>query len=197
MGSDTCGSIRNPASHNNLVGLRGTQGLSSRTGIVPLSSTQDIGGPIARTHHRSGASCSTRPSAPIRPMPSTAASAGHIPASYRAGLRADAIKGARIGVVRSLFGTAPEDQEVDDSRQSRARRTEEGRRRRHRRRRSRPRRSAARQLDDQLRLQVRSRRLSRPRRSRAGEVARRDSRPRPVSHGARGDVPAAQRRRAA
>ena len=49
MGSDTCGSIRNPASHNNLVGLRGTQGLSSRTGIVPLSSTQDIGGPIART----------------------------------------------------------------------------------------------------------------------------------------------------
>ena len=49
MGSDTCGSIRIPASHNNLVGLRGTQGLSSRTGIVPLSSTQDIGGPIART----------------------------------------------------------------------------------------------------------------------------------------------------
>src|SRR4029453_17054119 len=49
MGSDTCGSIRNPASQNNLVGLRGTQGLSSRTGIVPLSSTQDIGGPIARS----------------------------------------------------------------------------------------------------------------------------------------------------
>ena len=49
MGSDTCGSIRNPASQNNLVGLRGTQGLSSRTGIVPLSATQDIGGPIARS----------------------------------------------------------------------------------------------------------------------------------------------------
>src|SRR5207302_10549153 len=49
MGSDTCGSIRNPASENNLVGLRGTRGLSSRTGIVPLSSTQDIGGPIARS----------------------------------------------------------------------------------------------------------------------------------------------------
>src|SRR4029453_17585971 len=41
MGSDTCGSIRNPASQNNLVGLRGTRGLSSRTGIVPLSSTHD------------------------------------------------------------------------------------------------------------------------------------------------------------
>ena len=49
MGSDTCGSIRIPASHNSLVGLRGTQGLASRSGIIPLSSTQDIGGPIART----------------------------------------------------------------------------------------------------------------------------------------------------
>lgn len=49
MGSDTCGSIRIPAAHNNLVGLRGTQGLSSRRGIVPLSSTQDIGGPLAKS----------------------------------------------------------------------------------------------------------------------------------------------------
>ncbi len=49
MGSDTCGSIRIPSAHNNLVGLRGTQGLASRRGIVPLSSTQDIGGPLARS----------------------------------------------------------------------------------------------------------------------------------------------------
>src|SRR4029077_17854119 len=49
MGSDTCGSIRIPAANNNLVGLRGTQGMSSRVGIIPLSSTQDIGGPLART----------------------------------------------------------------------------------------------------------------------------------------------------
>ena len=43
LGSDTCGSIRIPAAQNNLVGLRGTQGLMSRRGIFPLSSTQDIG----------------------------------------------------------------------------------------------------------------------------------------------------------
>jgi amidase len=49
MGSDTCGSIRVPASHNSLAGIRGTQGLASRSGIIPLSSTQDIGGPIGRT----------------------------------------------------------------------------------------------------------------------------------------------------
>ena len=48
-GSDTCGSIRIPSAFNNLVGLRPTQGLVSRSGIMPLSHTQDIGGPLART----------------------------------------------------------------------------------------------------------------------------------------------------
>lgn len=48
-GSDTCGSIRIPSAFNSLVGLRPTLGLVSRTGIVPLSHTQDIGGPLART----------------------------------------------------------------------------------------------------------------------------------------------------
>jgi Asp-tRNA(Asn)/Glu-tRNA(Gln) amidotransferase A subunit family amidase len=111
MGSDTCGSIRIPASHNNLVGLRGTQGLSSRAGIVPLSSTQDIGGPIARTI----ADLAIMLDATVGPDPadlSTSASAGKIPASFRAGLRADTHKAARLGVVRTLFGTAAEDQEV-------------------------------------------------------------------------------------
>jgi len=111
MGSDTCGSIRNPASHNNLVGLRGTQGLSSRAGIVPLSSTQDIGGPIARTID----DLAILLDATVGPDPSdpqTAIPSGRIPSSYGALLRADAVKGARIGVVQSLFGSAAEDQEV-------------------------------------------------------------------------------------
>jgi Asp-tRNA(Asn)/Glu-tRNA(Gln) amidotransferase A subunit family amidase len=111
MGSDTCGSIRIPASHNNLVGLRGTQGLSSRAGIVPLSSTQDIGGPIARTIIDLAILLDA--TVGVDPIDaSTSVSAGRIPASYRAGLRADALQGARLGVLRSLFGTAPEDQEV-------------------------------------------------------------------------------------
>ena len=111
MGSDTCGSIRNPASQNNLAGLRGTQGLSSRTGIVPLSTTQDIGGPIARGIDDLAilldATVGSDPA-----DPSTSVAAGHIPASYRAGLKPDALKKARIGVIRSLFGSAAEDQEV-------------------------------------------------------------------------------------
>ena len=49
MGSDTCGSIRIPASHNSLVGLRTTQGLFSGDGIIPLALTQDMGEPLARS----------------------------------------------------------------------------------------------------------------------------------------------------
>jgi amidase len=111
MGSDTCGSIRIPAANNNLVGLRGTQGLSSRTGIVPLSSTQDIGGPLARTIADLAimldATVGADPS-----DPSTAVSQGRIPVSFRSGLNPDAVKTARLGVLRGMFGTAPEDQEV-------------------------------------------------------------------------------------
>jgi amidase len=111
MGSDTCGSIRIPAAHNNLVGLRGTHGLSSRAGIVPLSSTQDIGGPLARTI----TDLAIMLDATVGPDAADAVTkggAGHIPASYRALLRPDALTGARIGVVRALFGSAAEDEEV-------------------------------------------------------------------------------------
>jgi hypothetical protein len=78
---------------------------------VPLSSTQDIGGPIARTI----ADLAIMLDATVGADPadaSTSVSAGHIPVSYRAALHADALAGARIGVVRGLFGAAPEDQEV-------------------------------------------------------------------------------------
>ncbi|MDZ7778724.1 MAG: amidase [Gemmatimonadota bacterium] len=49
LGTDTGNSIRGPASHTALVGVRSTQGLTSRDGIVPLSATRDVGGPLART----------------------------------------------------------------------------------------------------------------------------------------------------
>jgi amidase len=111
MGSDTCGSIRIPAANQNMVGLRGTHGLSSRTGVMPLSSTQDIAGPIARTV----SDLAIMLDATVGPDPAdaiTTEGASHIPKSYRDGLTPGGLKGARIGVLRTLFGSAPEDDEV-------------------------------------------------------------------------------------
>ena len=108
MGSDTCGSIRIPAANNNLVGLRGTQGLSSRHGIVPLSSSQDIGGPIAR----SIADLAILLDLTVGADPLDRQTVARPKPDFRRNLENDALAGARIGVARSLFGTAPEDQEV-------------------------------------------------------------------------------------
>jgi amidase len=111
MGSDTCGSIRIPAANQNLVGLRGTHGLSSRTGVMPLSSTQDIAGPLAR----SVTDLAIMLDATVGPDtadPITADGASRIPKSYRDALDAAGLKGARIGVLRALWGSAPEDDEV-------------------------------------------------------------------------------------
>ena len=49
LGTDTGNSIRGPSSHQNLVGIRSTMGLTSRDGIVALNLARDIGGPMART----------------------------------------------------------------------------------------------------------------------------------------------------
>ena len=111
MASDTCGSIRIPAANNNLFGLRGTLGLSSRTGIIPLSHTQDIGGPLARTV----TDLALLLDATVGDDPADAVTAGgrdRRPKSFRDGLSAGTLKGTRIGVLKNLFGAAPEDAEV-------------------------------------------------------------------------------------
>lgn len=49
IGTETDGSVTCPASVNGIVGLKPTVGLVSRSGIIPISSTQDTAGPMART----------------------------------------------------------------------------------------------------------------------------------------------------
>ncbi|MBI3401814.1 MAG: amidase [Acidobacteria bacterium] len=109
MGTDTCGSIRYPSAHNSLVGLRPTMGLSSRSGIVPLALSQDVGGPLARTVTDVAlildATVGADPDDPV-----TSRSAGKIPRTYTASLDRDGLRGARLGVFVPLFGAAPEDQ---------------------------------------------------------------------------------------
>lgn len=102
-GTDTGGSIRIPSTFNSLVGIRPTIGLTSRSGIIPLALTQDVGGPMTRTV--TDAAITLDALAGFDPEdPVTASSIGQIPDSYTDFLDADALDGARIGVVRELFG---------------------------------------------------------------------------------------------
>jgi len=97
MGSDTCGSIRIPAANNNLFGLRVTQGLSSRDGIVPLSHTQDVGGPLA-TSVIDLVLVLDETVGPDPADPQTSQSVGHVPESYRSSLDENALQGLRLGM---------------------------------------------------------------------------------------------------
>jgi len=111
-GSDTGQSIRSPASANSLVGVRPTRGLVSRVGVIPASLTQDEVGPIARNvkdaAHLLDAMVGYDPEDPI-----TAFGIGRHPGSYAAGLNANALKGARIGVMENLYGKEERHAEVN------------------------------------------------------------------------------------
>ena len=113
MGSDTCGSIRIPSSHNSLVGLRVTQGLTSRDGIIPLSHTQDVGGALARTVEDLAivmdATSGYDPADPV-----TAVSQEHTPDSYTKFLKKGRLRGARYGLLTDALIVDPADAEVAD-----------------------------------------------------------------------------------
>jgi Asp-tRNA(Asn)/Glu-tRNA(Gln) amidotransferase A subunit family amidase len=107
-GSDTCGSIRIPAAQNDLVGLRPTKGLSSIDGIVPLSHTQDVGGPLARTM-RDLAIALDVVVGPDGADSATRILEGRELPNFTDALDAGALGGARIGILEEYFGSAPEE----------------------------------------------------------------------------------------
>jgi amidase len=111
IGTDTGDSIRGPASHNDLVGIRPTIGLTSRDGIVPLFLTADVGGPLARTVADAAAVLSVvagyDPADPI-----TKASDGKVEKDYTKFLDRNGLRGARIGVFRRYSDTATTDPEI-------------------------------------------------------------------------------------
>ncbi len=109
-GSDTCGSIRVPASHNNLFGLRPTKGLSSIDGIIPLSHTQDVGGPLARTVTDLAIGLDATIGFDAAD-PATRILADRQLPGFVDQLDAEALQGARLGVLTILFGDAAEDRE--------------------------------------------------------------------------------------
>src|SRR5262244_450880 len=95
IGTETSGSLLNPASQNGLVTVKPTVGLISRAGILPISHSQDTAGPMTRTVRDAAMLLNVLAAKdPLDP----ATSRQRRPADYTADLAHDAMKGARIGV---------------------------------------------------------------------------------------------------
>lgn len=111
LGTDTGNSIRGPSSHNALVGIRSTMGLTSRDGIIPLYLRNDIGGPMARTVEDAvrvlEVIAGYDPADPITKM-----SEGKKPKNYTRFLKKNGLKGARLGVFRRYIDAPATDPQI-------------------------------------------------------------------------------------
>lgn len=111
LGSDTGNSIRGPSSHQALVGIRSTMGLTSRAGVFPLNLLADIAGPMGRTVADVAAVFQVivgeDPNDPV-----TQAARGRTIPNYTAALSRDALKGKRIGVLHQAYEREGTDAEV-------------------------------------------------------------------------------------
>ncbi|MBS1818407.1 MAG: amidase [Acidobacteria bacterium] len=106
VGTETDGSIVSPAHVNGLVGIKPTVGLVSRTGIVPISHSQDTAGPMARTVADAAALLTVM--AAVDPADTATSAAGRSQVDYARALDANGLRGARIGVMRArYFGGHP------------------------------------------------------------------------------------------
>jgi amidase len=118
LGSETDGSIVCPGNVNSVVGIKPTVGLTSRTGVVPISHTQDTVGPHGRTVADAAAALNVIVSrTPDANDPATSGvplgwqgtgrTRPTLPADYTAFLNPDGLKGARIGTTRQGVDNAP------------------------------------------------------------------------------------------
>jgi len=107
FGTDTGGSIRGPSSANGIVGLKPTNGLLSRAGIVPLSLSFDTGGPMTRSVADIAATLGLVTGLDPKD-PLTTTQAGLAYRDYVKFLDKSALQGARIGVNRDFLGVSAE-----------------------------------------------------------------------------------------
>jgi amidase len=101
LGTDTAGSVRAPSSVNGIVGMKPSNGLLSRTGIVPNALTLDTAGPMARSVHDIAVALTVMAGHDPED-PQTMAAAQLHGTDFTAYLRRGALHGARIGVARDF-----------------------------------------------------------------------------------------------
>ena len=103
IGTETDGSIVCPSSANGIVGIKPTVGLASRTGIIPISHSQDTPGPMARTVQDAAILLSAI--AGVDPDDvATSSSRGRSQPDYTKFLDPNGLRGARLGIVQKYFG---------------------------------------------------------------------------------------------
>ena len=103
LGTETDGSIVSPSNNCGIVGIKPTVGLIARTGIIPISHTQDTAGPMTRTVADAAVLITVLAGIDTRD-PATEAARGHIQSDYTKFLDKNGLHGARIGVVRKYAG---------------------------------------------------------------------------------------------
>jgi amidase len=106
IGTETDGSIVCPSSTNGVVGIKPTVGLVSRTGIIPISHSQDTAGPMCRTVRDAAILLGVLTGLDAEDA-ATSDSREHAYTDYTQFLKADGLRGARIGVLRRAFGHLP------------------------------------------------------------------------------------------
>jgi len=111
LGSDTGNSIRGPAAHTALVGIRSTWGLSSRSGLFPLHHYADVPGPMTRTVEDAArvfqVIVGEDPEDPV-----TAHAHGHRVPDYLASLSRSGRNRSRVGVLHQAYERSSADAEV-------------------------------------------------------------------------------------
>jgi amidase len=113
VGTETDGSIVSPASVNGIVGLKPTVGLVSRSGIVPISHSQDTAGPLARCVRDAAVLLGVMAGADAAD-PASAAVGQRFESDYARFLDPDGLRGARLGIARRFFAeSAPLDGFLD------------------------------------------------------------------------------------
>jgi amidase len=100
VGTETDGSILCPAAMNGLVGFKPSVGLVSRTGIIPISHSQDTAGPMARSVADAAQLLNALAAADAGGDSAAQAAAGKRAQDFLAALDADALHGARLGLLR-------------------------------------------------------------------------------------------------
>jgi amidase len=115
IGTETDGSIVCPSSICGIVGLKPTVGLVSRSGVIPISASQDTAGPMTRTVEDTATLLNILDVADPNDAATTAAGKRRERVDYRTALRADGLKGSVIGVARDFWGKRPEVDKVLDA----------------------------------------------------------------------------------